>query len=482
MDQAVDGTTSATYDGENGFAFTVYDTDGIDHFNFSHSDRDQLIDLRAERASNVFRDTDTDGEIGNLLIARGSVIENATGGMGADLIIGNGAANRLHGFAGDDRIVAGDGDDTLIGWSGRDVLEGGGGADLLNAEASDPGFDAAAARIYRLYQSTLDRAPDRNGHSDWLDKLRSGAATEVQIAQGFVASSEFQSTYGATDDTQFVTLLYDNVLGRDPDGPGLADWVGKLDSGEMTRAEVVLGFSNSAEFIDATALAAMAYNNSGAPSQWTDTVWRLYHATLDRDPDLPGFRNWTGELAEGGTYTEVAAGFIGSSEFQSTYGATDNTQFVTLLYDNVLNRTPDKPGLDNWVGKLDSGEKTRTDVVRGFAESAEFRSDTRESMHDWIAAKLEGDRLIAEGKDGLFAGLGADTFVFDATLATDAEIAGLEAWDEIELVASTFSSGAEAQAALVQSGNDTLLVDGQSTIRFLDTALAEIAADQFQFV
>lgn len=38
--------------------------------------------------------------------------------------------------------------------------------------------------------------------------------------------------------------MFDNVLGRQPDGPGLAFW-----EGELNRGELMIGFSESAEFV-----------------------------------------------------------------------------------------------------------------------------------------------------------------------------------------------------------------------------------------
>ena len=50
----------------------------------------------------------------NLGIAYGCVIENATGGSGADILIGNSAANVLTGGAGVDTLIGGKGDDTFV--------------------------------------------------------------------------------------------------------------------------------------------------------------------------------------------------------------------------------------------------------------------------------------------------------------------------------------------------------------------------------
>ena len=58
-------------------------------------------------------------------------IENATGGSGDDLIIGNEQANKLIGNGGNDSLFGGAGSDTLFGGAGTDTLKGGSGHDYL---------------------------------------------------------------------------------------------------------------------------------------------------------------------------------------------------------------------------------------------------------------------------------------------------------------------------------------------------------------
>lgn len=57
---------------------------------------------------------------GGFTIANGVVIENATGGSGNDLIVGNETDNALLGNNGDDRIAGGDGVDYIDGGDGED--------------------------------------------------------------------------------------------------------------------------------------------------------------------------------------------------------------------------------------------------------------------------------------------------------------------------------------------------------------------------
>lgn len=131
-----DGGNTGTYlDGahnlSNPISYTVYDTGGIDLFDFSYSSAHQVMDLREETYS------DLDGWDGNVGIARGSVIENGRTGTGNDIITGNDAANELRAGFGTDTIDGGAGNDALMGGSGNDSLQGGDGFDLIEGSTGN---------------------------------------------------------------------------------------------------------------------------------------------------------------------------------------------------------------------------------------------------------------------------------------------------------------------------------------------------------
>ena len=112
--------------------------------------------------------------------------------------------------------------------------------------------DAGAAEVARLYDTVLGRLPDAAGEAGWTQAINSGSMSLLQVTQGFVASTEFQAVYGALNDSNFVQLLYQNTLHRPADTAGLTGWTNYL-AGGGSRAQVVLGFSESAEHIGNTA-------------------------------------------------------------------------------------------------------------------------------------------------------------------------------------------------------------------------------------
>jgi Tol biopolymer transport system component len=108
-------------------------------------------------------------------------------------------------------------------------------------------FDDHRGPVIRLYWAFFERLPDQGGLDYWVGK-HAGGTTLKQIAQAFAKSSEFQNHYGPLTDTDFVTLVYQNVLERNPDAPGLAHWIDRIQHG-VSRGEMMTGFSESSEGI-----------------------------------------------------------------------------------------------------------------------------------------------------------------------------------------------------------------------------------------
>jgi hypothetical protein len=155
-------------------------------------------------------------------------------------------AENSFGASNDAALILGDANDS-------NVLRGGAGSNVLNDKGGDitaPGNRANidnSGAVFRLYGATLGRGPDTGGFTAWLNGLNAGTLQLEQVSGAFVNSPEFQRTYGALGDAAFINLLYQNVLGRDADAGGLAGWQTALDNGR-SRAQVVLGFSQSVEY------------------------------------------------------------------------------------------------------------------------------------------------------------------------------------------------------------------------------------------
>lgn len=378
------------------------------------------------------------------------------------LLIGTSAAEVLS---------TGAGNDTILGLGGSDTLIAGAGDDLLIGDTRDESYDLVAAQVFRLYRATLGRDPDEGGHTNWTRAIHEGGRTLESAASGFVTSKEFQTTYGSTTNAQFVTLLYNNVLGRAPDSTGFENWTNALASKALTREQVVLGFSESQEFKLNTSDQIHGFTRLGHQMDWSGDVFRLYQATLGRMPDLAGLLNWTARLADGMSYETAVSGFVNSAEFQSKYGATTNAEFVTLLYNNVLGRAPDPTGLQNWTAQLNTGAMSREQVVAGFAQSIEFKAATGTALLGYMRTAGLDDHLYAgSGTNLLVGGMLADTFEFHRSDGGSHTVGDLERWDLISLEGFGYGSTAEALTHFSTDGENAFFADQGFAITFIDAA------------
>ena len=133
--------------------FSIYDTGGVDTIDASGAPSgnlfggeigfvNQVISLEPGTFSSIggIRNTTTgnvfDVGLNNVSIAFGTIIENAIGGGGDDIITGNSVANRLLGGGGNDRILGMGGNDIIDGGRGNDTMDGGTGIDTVSYETS----------------------------------------------------------------------------------------------------------------------------------------------------------------------------------------------------------------------------------------------------------------------------------------------------------------------------------------------------------
>ena len=252
---------------------------GIDTINAGALGSDDRLDLSALTASVI--------NGAKLTIAQDTVIRNAFGGDGNDVLIANARGSELHGMGGDDSLTGGAGADLLDGGAGNDTLVGGAGRDTAlyagkrgdytvtlladgSATVSTAGADGSdhlsqverlqfgdtmvaidingdGGQAFRIYQAAFNRTPDLAGLGYWIAQMDKGLSLD-DVARGFVQSAEFQSLYGANpSNADIVTRFYANVLHRAPDAAGAAYWTGVLDSHAATSAAVLAQFSESAE-------------------------------------------------------------------------------------------------------------------------------------------------------------------------------------------------------------------------------------------
>ena len=154
---------------------------------------------------------------------------------------------------------------------------------LIDPNNPDPGIEDLAdalcfqspetISLMKIYQVVLGRVPDSGGLDFWVQVFRDirEANPELTYEQALVAtirdwlsSEEFTDVYGTELSVEeYVSLLYINILNRPPDQAGFDFWVNEVKTGVITREELVIAFSESAEFgsmVDAEAKGILLYD------------------------------------------------------------------------------------------------------------------------------------------------------------------------------------------------------------------------------
>lgn len=219
-------------------------------------------------------------------------------------VAGTAAAETLMGTASNDWMDGAEGNDVLAGGLGTDtaaflsnssgytvmagqdsvfVLDRQGGLDtlvdveriqfadrLLDAEMLTKAASVSSSQLSDLtdlYVAYFDRAPDALGLYYWASRVSDGMTFE-EIAKSFAVQHEALLHYGTTTTaTEFVTKVYDNVLGRAPDASGLQYWVNELQAERVSQEDFILAFIGGARAPTGSALDAQTLANKNAVGQ-----------------------------------------------------------------------------------------------------------------------------------------------------------------------------------------------------------------------
>lgn len=146
----------------------------------------------------------------------------------------------------------------------------------------------------------------------------------------------------------FITYVYRDLLGRDPDDAGLRAWISALFW--VPPSEVAVAISHSREYRERL-------------------VTGVYERYLGRAPDPAGLKGWADAMERGWTVARIEAGFLASEELYARAGGT-HAGWVTELYRTVLGREAAPSEIDAWARVLARGG-TRYDVAMGFLLSWE---------------------------------------------------------------------------------------------------------------
>ena len=153
--------------------------------------------------------------------------------------------------------------------------------------------------ILRLYQAVFDRVSDSGGLTYWTNIFRqvqednpdlSYKEALIKTIAQWLQSDEYVERFGSDlSDEDFLSLLYVNILGRPADQDGYDFWLAILKSGDMTREQLIIEFTESDELKDQMDEEANNLLKTAAALASDETA-------DDPDYEIPGDDVYQGEL------------------------------------------------------------------------------------------------------------------------------------------------------------------------------------------
>jgi len=100
--------------------------------------------------------------------------------------------------------------------------------------------------VQKAYVAYYGRPADPPGQTYWATRMDAEGGSLNAIIGAFGYSPEFNTRYGQLTNTQLVTRIYQQALGRDPDQAGLDWYIAELVAGRRTLQTITLDVLNGA--------------------------------------------------------------------------------------------------------------------------------------------------------------------------------------------------------------------------------------------
>ena len=155
--------------------------------------------------------------------------------------------------------------------------------------------------MQRAFREVLNRPADPEGLRTYTDRLMREGWSEPQMIQQLQRSNEAR---GINAD-EAITKLYREVLGRDPDANGLANYRAKWRDG-WTQGQIRDDLRRSPE---------------GRDTYVRTTITKAYREILGREPDPAGYAIYEKAMRERGmTERELRATLMSGDEYRQKRG------------------------------------------------------------------------------------------------------------------------------------------------------------------
>jgi hypothetical protein len=339
----------------------------------------------------------------------------------------------LTGATSNDIVVGGHGSDVLVGGAGDDLLIGdhldaegnivGDPAVVVTlAEAISPPGDNANWKAWENYQNRLEAFFDDldpagayklNGVEvtgqelldAWTDYQDSLSIDDVHVITGKkientngndTANHDITDNFdlweeltGSDDQAEFAAFLdfgriepVDQAPVRTVDTAifaGLAEDYTVLVSVDSVTVEDNVGTDGTdtligverLQFSDSTLELTWFTKTAALSSAEISQLTELYCASFDRAPDAMGLAYWGSQLKDGVSLKDIARSFFEQPEAAAAYPHGQSIEdFIATVYNNVLDRAPDAPGLAYWGGELGNGHVAKESFLLAIINGA----------------------------------------------------------------------------------------------------------------
>lgn len=105
--------------------------------------------------------------------------------------------------------------------------------------------------VHAFYLAFLGRPADTEGLKFWSEHLDAVKGDLSVISPAFANSDEARTRFGGDSPTERITDIYQQLFNRAPEPAGLAFWIGAVEQGHVTMADVAFSILKGAQGTDA---------------------------------------------------------------------------------------------------------------------------------------------------------------------------------------------------------------------------------------
>jgi hypothetical protein len=212
---------------------------------------------------------------------------------------------------------------------------------------------------------------------------------------------------------------------------------------EFVRWVIFSGNPVVANVNAASTTLTMGSTTAGVTAEYKDTatdplesptllevkIYELYVGILGRAADQPGMDYWVDQISNGPfTLENVRASFTNpdQSEYTEIYAGLGNTQLVSAVYQNFLERLPEVAGLLYWMNELDNNRINPDQMINAVINAVQNPEATNEGAAD------DSETLHNKIEAAAYFTAKTRAYIFDATAREAARAAVADVNHELE--------------------------------------------------